>query len=64
MKLLTVAYTDLCMDLILIFSMVEYACGIFFGYKFMDVSCYLYISKAIPINKNAIFAFLKKCLRN
>lgn len=59
MKLLTVAYTDLCMDLILTSGMVEYACGIFSGYKFMDVLCYLSISKVIPINKNAISAFLK-----
>lgn len=38
---------------------VEWACGIFSGYKFMDLSYYLYISKVIPNNKNAISACLK-----
>jgi len=41
------------------FGWVECACGVFSGYKFVDLSYHLYISKVIPINMNAFSVFLK-----
>lgn len=69
-KLLSVAYTDLCIDLIFCMVWVECAHGIFSGYKCIDLSCYFNVSKVIQIKKSAISAefhensLLNKCLKN
>lgn len=73
-KLLSVAYTDLCIDLIFCLVWVECAHGIFSGYKCIDLSYYFNVSKVVHkvvhIKKSAISAefhensLLNKCLKN
>lgn len=55
----SLAYTDLCIDVILTFCMGWTCMWHLFWLQFMVLSYYLYIFKVIQINKTAIPAVLK-----